>query len=182
MTTEELEKIFGQPISVYTDRDAIEDGLIVPVSIDDRVTRSVWNFLHENTPLGAEPPSCWPVEMMGWFRAGELTKAKAQRMIALHGLEAQQQYEKQIRDKKALALARGVIGTERTRAKKIYEENIDGGIHKVFPRVSLVTGEHLITGLANSLSDTQGLGPNTYTLWLLPNELGGVTLMFPEDY
>jgi hypothetical protein len=38
--------------------------------------------------------------------------------------------------------------------------------------------------LVNGLPDPKDADgdPNTKTLWLLPNELGGVTLMFPEDY
>lgn len=171
----EIEKLFGKPISVYTDREAVEDGLLVPVTLRDRVTRSVWEWLHANTPLTAEPPSCWPVEMMGWFRAGSITQKQAQVMIARHGMDAQKVYEKEMRDKKALALALGLIARDERKAREVYEQNIGGGIHRAFANVTdgkitcLCEGDH---ALVNA----------DVAMWLIPNELNGVTLMFPDDY
>lgn len=173
MNQAELEKVFGQPISVYTDREAIEDGILVPVTIDDRATRNVWEWLHQNTPLGPEPPASWPVPMMGWFNTGSFTPAQAQKMIATYGLEAERHYEKQLRDKKALALARGLIDRDRAKAKRIYAENIGGGIHVVYA--------YAPGGKITHLREQQ-LVDDDVKLWLLPNELGGITLMFPEDY
>ena len=47
------EDLFGEPISVYTDRQAVEDGVLVSVPGDggvNRVTRAV--FDHFVTPIG----------------------------------------------------------------------------------------------------------------------------------
>ena len=57
---------------------------------------------------------------------------------------------------RAVAAAQGLIGEEANTARRIYEGNIGGGIH---------TWEH-----------------SGKTFWLIPNEVGGVTLMVPEDY
>ena len=173
MEREELEKLFGPVIFKYTDRDAIEDGILVPVTVQDRVTRSVWEWLHEFTPMTAEPPSCWPVEMMGWFKAGAVTQKEALAMIAKHGKDAQQAYEKEIRDKKALALSLGLIGKERMRATRIYNNNEGGGILNIFADVDQAAKRILC------LTERDA---GHVKMWLIPNELGGVTLMFPEDY
>ena len=56
----------------------------------------------------------------------------------------------------AKALATGLIENNRAAATRIYEENLDGGIW------------------------TEEL--HGATIWLIPNEVGGITAMFPEDY
>ena len=98
-----LTEIFGEPISVYTDDQAVDDGTLVAINRKDRVTRPVFEYLAQATPEGAQPPSCWPVEMMGWFRA-------------------------KTKDDKAIALAVGLIGGHGQIARRIYEHNTGGGI------------------------------------------------------
>ena len=104
---------WGQPISTYTDRDAIEDGILVPVNRTDRVTRPAFEFLAEHTPLGAKPPANWPVEVMNWFKPLRVTQEQALQMIVEHGKDgAQAKLEQMNRDRKALALAKGLIGRD----------------------------------------------------------------------
>lgn len=159
-------------VSVYTDAQAVDDGCLVAINRRDRVTRSVWEYLARYTPTNSQPPDCWPVEMMGWFTAGKISKQDALKMIAEHGKdEAQRRFEKQIRDQKAKALAGGLIDRESRRAREVYEQNIDGGIHAVYAKVA--------DGKLKSL-DTVPNGGDKF--WLIPNENGGTTLMFPEDY
>lgn len=160
-------------ISTYTDHEAIEDGVLVPISTRDRVTRSVWEWLVAKAPKGSKPPNCWPVDMMGWFRAGDVSPTKAAKLIAKHGLEAQKKFELQVMYNKALAMSKGLIGTHRDQAQRTYDENFDGGIYKLYGWVDTA-------GVLFQL----GTEPNGVfcTFWLLPNENQGITLMFPEDY
>jgi hypothetical protein len=141
-------------ISSYTSEQVIEDGVLVAVTKKDLVTRAVWDWLVEKTPMTAQPPSCWPVEMMSWFRAGEVTKKNPQD-------------EQKVRDNKARALASGLIGSESKTAIRVYEA---GDIYKIHVEESATT----IRGVVKTESGRE--------LWLMPNEVGGVTLMFPSDY
>lgn len=166
----ENDSVFGEVISSYTSQQAVEDGALVAVTEQDMVTRSVWNWLTAATPMTSQPPSCWPVDMMGWFLAGSISQKDAAKMITKHGLEAQAKYEQQVRDKKALALAIGLIGTHSRNARRIYENNEGGGIW---------TGWAVVTqGIIVAFNEASG----SQKVWLIPNEQGGVTLMFPEDY
>jgi hypothetical protein len=170
----ENNSLFGEVISSYTSQEAAEDGVLVPVTKQDAVTRSVWEYLAAKAPKTSKPPCNWPVEMMGWFSADSIKKEDALRMIAEHGKDgAQEKFSQMIADNKALALARGLIGRDSRTAKRVYENNEGGGIHKV--NVADTATE--IVGLVE-----RELPGGTRTLWLIPNELGGVTLMFPEDY
>ena len=167
--------LFGEPISVYTAQQAAEDGVLVPVSPRDAVTRTAWEWIVEHTPMDAEPPSCWPVDMMGWFRAGSISKQDALKMIAKHGKEAQQKYEQQVRDNKTLALSRGLIARDSRAATRAEEA---GQIFTLYVRlkdIGAYVQQHIIASLDREPS------PNCQTMYLRPNELGGVTLMFPED-
>lgn len=122
-------------ISIYTDSDAVEDGMLWPVSERDRITDNLGRTLQ---------------------------KAKG--------------YTLSIAD--VLAGARHWIREWGAQARRIYDMNLDGGIW--------VGTLHL---------DEQGrwtrLAPNTRLekdtsiasrVWMIPNELGGLTLMLPEDY
>ena len=73
-------------------------------------------------------------------------------------------------DDKALATVAGLLDTFRREATRIYEQNIGGGIW-----------ERYYEPQARMLLDKKP-GLDHKTLWLIPNELGGVTLLFPEDY
>lgn len=147
----------GVPIiSRYTDADAREDGVLVAINKKDRLTRTVFEFLAAHTPLGSKPPNRWPVDLRGWFGA--------------IGTEAE-------RDTKAVALAAGLIGSHERTARRIYRENIGGGIWTGWAAVK----DGVLVAFQEA--DATGLNPaETVKLWLLPNELGGLTLMFPDDY
>lgn len=142
-------------ISVYGDGQAVEDGMLVAIGAKDRVTRACFEWLAAKAPSGSRPPSRWPVEMMGWFKG-------------------------KTRDAKAAALAGGLIGTHGRRAREVYEQNLGGGIFVTYALVG--HGELLSLEaplLEPSAKESDELGRR---LWLIPNELGGLTLMFPEDY
>ena len=107
-----FEDLFGEPISVYTDAQALDDGFLVAVPGEgsvNRATRAV--FDHFASPIGA-------------------SQAVGSVMNITPLMEAIRAMLKIVPDK-------------------------DGWR----------TGEF------------QGV-----TLWLIPNEVGGLTLMFPEDY
>ena len=165
-----LEEIFGEPISIYTDNDAVEDGCLVAINAKDRVSRACWEWLAQSTPLGSKPPDCWPVELMGWFQAGNISQPEALKRIAKHGTEAQAKFEREVRDKKAKALASGLIGTHGTIARRVYENNEGGGIWAGWAVVR--------DGTLLAFNESSG----SQKLWLIPNEQNGLTLMFPEDY
>lgn len=139
-------------ISTYTDEQACEDGVLVAVTPKDRVTVALWGFLSDN--LGDTPPCGWPVELMGWCTIRDDDPEPGLR--------------------RALAATKGLIDVNRTEATRVYEHNIGGGIWQGFIQQG---AEGLITGFDQS----DGPGGDR-KVWLLPNELGGLTLMFPEDY
>lgn len=118
----------AEVISTYSDAQAIEDGILVAVNRQDRVSRAVWEFLVEHAPEGAQPPNCWPVEMLGWFQASKIGKTEAAKLIAELGAEgAQKKFERMVADRKALALTKGIISTHARQAVKVYEENTRRG-------------------------------------------------------
>lgn len=138
-------------VSTYTDAEAIEDGTLVALNKKDRVTRALFDFLVEFAPADARPPADWPVEMLRWFRARD-------------------------RDDKAIAMAGGLIGKYERQAKKVYEENIGGGIFQVWAVVDTKRAK------LNCLLEADPNLGGARKLWLIPNENGGITAMFPEDY
>jgi len=169
-----ITEIFGEPISVYTSAQGVEDGFLVAVTARDIVTRSVWERLVAKTPLTAEPPNCWPVEMMGWFRAGSITQKEALKFIAKHGVEAQKKFEEKVRHDKALALARGLIGKyERQAISAEYDRG------ETFTIYAAEDGEK-IRGVEEHHAPDCLQCPHK-VMYLRPNELRGCTLMFPED-
>src|SRR5690242_3707042 len=104
-----LDDLFGEPISVYTDQQALDDGVLVAVSGDggvNRVTRAV--FDHFTRPNGDDRHAVPDITLL---------------QDAIHAL---------------LALT---------------------------PRDGWRTGTY-----------------QEKELWLIPNEVRGLTLMFPEDY
>ena len=104
-------------VSRYTDKQAVDDGVLVAVSAKDRVTRNAWSYLGGQLERTDDDSS-------GDAIAGDL----ALRYFREFGLEA----------------------------IRVYEHNIGGGIFSF---------------------DVLGR-----KMWIIPNELGGLTLMFPEDY
>jgi hypothetical protein len=164
-------------ISTYTDAQACDDGVLVALNPKDRVTRTVWEWLAKKAPKSSKPPDRWPVELMGWFSATKISKTEAAKLIAKHGQDAQRLFERIIADRKAAALSRGLITTNRQQAARIYSENIDGGIFKVLAQSK---GDDLVNGELEGIAQFQSL-IGTW-LWILPNENDGMTLMFPDDY
>ncbi len=99
-----LTELFGEPISVYSDNDAIEDGALVAINDNDRVTRPVWDWITGTMDMKkSQPPSCWPIDLFAYCRA-------------------------KTPDDRALAMFRGLIDTNRRQALRVYDENIGGGI------------------------------------------------------
>lgn len=158
-------------ISTYSDAQAVEDGVLVAVTKKDRVTSNVFEYLAKNTPLTAQPPANWPIDLMGWFQADKVSKTEALKIVAEYGADAQKEFESKVRDNRALALAKGIIGKEASTAKRVYEQNLDGGFLSLYPKV--------VDGKFTELGATPNGGEK---FWLIPNENGGVSLMFPEDY
>jgi hypothetical protein len=161
-------------IYTYTDGQAVEDGVLVAINPRDRVTRTVWEYFVEKAPKGSEPPNRWPVSMMDWFTASKISKTDAAKMIAEFGKDqAQEKFSRMIADRKALALSKGIISTHASQAKRVYDENTDGGIYKLYGHLDPA-------GILFQL----GTEPHGVfcTLWLMPNENNGTTLMFSEDY
>jgi hypothetical protein len=160
-------------VASYTDRQAVADGLLVPINHRDRVTRTVWDSLREHMPVGSQPPANWPVELLGWFKAEIVTKAEALKILTEHGAEeGQKQLNSIIADRKALAMAKGLISQHEPLARRQYDE---GGIYKLYA----------FKDENNRFYDLQPRntsGMAVLTFWLMPNENGGITLMFPEDY
>jgi len=151
-TMKELEDIFGPVISSYTDTEAVDDGVLVAVNTKDRVTRTVFEFLAADGVLDPhDPPNRWPIDLIGYIRAKD-------------------------GDGRALAAVRGLIGTHANEASKVYDRE---GIWTAKLKVKDGKAESLVNGFPDP-KEADG-DPNTLTLWLIPNENGGVTLMFPED-
>ena len=151
MTTENP---FGEVIYRYTDTQAQDDGILVALNGRDRMTRTVFDYFVKHVPDGPKPPGGWPVEIMGWFKRSK---------------------NDPVRDafNRAVALAKGLVGGYGAEARRIYDENIGGGVFKL----AVLLANDKLSGL------TAGAAANEGTLlWLMPNELGGMTLMFPEDY
>ena len=112
----------------YTDGQACEDGVLVPLTGNDRVTCAVFDTMAEHSDPGTA-----------------YTFAKF--WLSVHG----------------------------NYARKVYDENIGGGVwigalknDKSLEIHCWQSGKDLPVGFS--------------TVWILPNELGGMTLMFPSDY
>jgi len=153
-------------ISSYTEEQAVDDGTLVKVSDGDRVTRPAFEFMCAH--LGDTPPSYWPVDLMGYATA----RSKAETLDEV-GL------------RRAVAAALGLIAAFGPGARKVYDENLGGGIYTLFAQTGSNGADgDVITRLVpvgghDADHVDHGAGRR---LWLLPNEVGGLTLMFPEDY
>jgi hypothetical protein len=166
-------------ISRYTDAQAVDDGILIAITPKDRVSIGVWSSFKEHAPKDSQPPSCWPVDLMGWFQATKISKTEAQKLIAKYGTDAQAEFDKAIKERKALAMARGIVGSHGRQAKRMFDENIDGGIYKLYAILSYPESD-TFTELCMPQSPHSTF--SSVTLWLISNENGGVTLMLPEDY
>ena len=128
-------------VSTYTDAEAVDDGFLVDLDWGNhRVTRALWEWVAAGLAERAEddvggPPEGVTIDLMDWI-AGNHTRA----------------------------VFRGLIGGHEAIARKVYEENLDGGIHSL-----------VLRDLVRPLADGR-------RIWFVPNEIGGITAMFPEDY
>ncbi len=143
---------FPDAIFTYTDQEAVDDGVLVPLNKTDRVTRAVWDYFEARTG-SRTPPLRWP---LGNSPRAMYPYSDPQDMFW-----------------RTSALTSGLIEKYADSARDVYAQNIGGGVWFA----SLEATETEITALRPGMK-TEG----AVTLWLLPNELGGVTLMFPEDY
>lgn len=143
-------------ISSYTDEQAVDDGVLVEMGDRNRATQAVFSWLKETValPSWGVPPTNWPVELMMFCAAGRAIKA---------GTEGGARV-------KAEAAIRGLIGSCGPQARRIYEQNIGGGVWVRY-----------YEPLAHALLQNDPKS-DAKRLWMLPNEIGGMTLMFPEDY
>ena len=150
-------------VSTYTDAQAVEDGELVAVTPKDRVTSALWAFLVDN--LSETPPAGWAVELMGWCSIRKDDEEPGLR--------------------RALAAARGLIDVNRLQATCIYEENIDGGIWTGYIQQGagdIITGFDISDSTTSLDADGQVCNVGDRKVWMLPNDQGVLTLMFPEDY
>jgi len=129
----------------YTDEMALDDGVVVAVTRLDRVTGTVLTWLEQEIETWKSPARNWPVELLKYINADTPLE-------------------------KALAAIAGLMTVKAPEARKIYEQNIGGGIWVRFYDAQ----KKELTGHEQ--------GVESVRLWLMPNEMGGMTLMFPEDY
>jgi hypothetical protein len=137
-----LEEIFGKPISVYTDEEAVDDGTLVAINSKDRITRPVWDWLVSTMDMkNPKPPSHWPVNLFGYF--GAKTK-----------------------DERVRSMCEGIIDVNRKQAMRVYEENIGGGFFQLW-----VSHEGGYKGRPISVDDKDQVG-GQMRLWFVPNGAG----------
>ena len=105
-------------LSEYPDSQAVEDGVLVELGPQNRMTRALYEWLSTQLADLDTPPPEQPV---------------------------------------ALAIGRGWIGRDGPMARRTWDENIGGG-------------------------DIHALKFDGRVIWMIPNKLGGLTLLFPEEY
>lgn len=143
-------------IAEYGDEQALDDGVIVAVSGRDRVTNTAFAWIQEHVGCKSQPPNRWPVDLFPWCSAER---------------DADRAGDLQVSARRAVAAVRGVIGTYQRQA---HERDQAGHMLELWADVRS-DGVH---GLVEQEPDN----PHATRFWLVPNELGGITLMFPSDY
>lgn len=146
-------------ISTYTDAEAIADGNLIEINKKDRATRAVWDFMKGRLSLAIRRP-------------GQV----ADPAPSLIGDDA--------RAKLAFDMISGIVRDYGPPAAHVYNENLDGGIWKA---KLIMLGDDIIALAPWPASkdwpeETNNIKLWSVSLWLMPNEIGGMTLMFPEDY
>jgi len=137
-----MTELFGEPISVYTDDEAVDDGTLVAINSKDRVTRPVWDWLISTMDMkNPKPPSGWPVNLFGYF--GAKTK-----------------------DERVKAMCEGIIDVNRKQAQRVYDENIAGGIFSLW-----INHEGGYGGRPISVDNKESEG-GQMRLWFVPNGNG----------
>jgi hypothetical protein len=136
--------MYDNVISTYTDGQAVDDGFLVEVGGTDRCTRALFNSLMERLP--ESPPENWPVNLMTWVGGSGTNEAAELR---------------------ARAAISGLIGTYGRDARRIYDENIGGGIW----RSAILERNGEIFSLHVSQGDDLPVFADPVehqTLWILP--------------
>ncbi len=153
-------------ISTYTDEEAVEDGMLVELERCHRATRPLWEYLVEHLPTDGQPSDRWPVAMLQWFAGTD--EAPSWR---------------------AKAALIGLLGTHGTEARRVDAENSGGGIFTGYiisdPKTETITAFEVDESnrkLGRPRSTPREDDPHRRRIWIMPNELGGLTVMFPEDY
>jgi len=73
-----------KPISVYSDAEACEDGVLVALSQRDRCTRALFEDLVKYLP--DSPPNRWPVDLFGYLAAAAKNDPGLRAAAACKGL------------------------------------------------------------------------------------------------
>lgn len=153
----------GAVISQYTDHEALEDGALVAVTDRDRCTCALFEDMAELLPSD-QPPQCWPIDLMTWCNGKQDGPTRA--MSACKGLIGRESHAVRRADGDPVRFFYSV---------RNYEETKRGRPISV-PHISNLI--ELRNGDTVAADETNG----AKVLWLLPNELGGVTMMYPSDY
>lgn len=138
----------GAIISRYTDRDALEDGILVAITERDRCTRGLFDDVARWLPQD-QPPNRWPIDLLTWCSKDSDGTTRA------------------------LSAFKGLIGQY-----KLHVDRNDGDPVRLWIERAPATDGWRISALLEKEPDSQ----NHSEMWLLPNELGGVTAMYPSDY
>jgi hypothetical protein len=146
-------------ISTYTDAEAVEDGNLIEINDKDRATRAVWDFALNTVPEGLWPPR---------ENAKPASEPDAEAVVA----------------QRVLDMCRHIVEDYGPEATRVYRENVGGGIWK---GKLLVVGKKIVALAPWPASEdwpeeTGNVDLWHRSLWLLPNEIGGMTLMLTEDY
>ncbi len=102
--------------------------------------------------LGDSPPNQWTVNLLGYVMAKD-------------------------GNDRALAASGPLIDTYKKQATRVWEENIGGGVFTLWVEVK----QNRIVGVYQESERTEDQRQPMRKVWMIPNELGGITLMFPED-
>lgn len=149
-------------ISTYTAGQAVEDGMLVQVSKRDLVTIGLFTHLTELAPMEGPPPPGWPIPLVAFFKGRDKEKPDPQAVAA--------------------ALCVGLIDAHRIQAQRIYDDNTGGGIYTGF----VLSTSGRLSGFygAPDWEKRQPAGGSVegVKVWLMPNELGGMTFLFPSEY
>lgn len=117
------------------------------------------------------PPPCWPVPIVAF------TKGRAKDVIEAIG-------EENARKVVAAALCVGLIDHHRVQAQRIHDENTGGGIFTGY----VLSTDGRCSGFYDAPDWEQRQAPHPHgavdgrRVWLMPNELDGMTFMFPSEY
>lgn len=129
----------------YTDTEAVQDGVLVPLTSRDRVSQALWDFIEARVSPNRVPLR-WPM---------------------LSGVEAMYPLVK-TEEWRSRALLQSLTIAYHDAAHSVYD---NGGVWHAKLEVTNSSIESISPG---SKEDIQ--------IWIMPNELGGLTVMFPSDY